>query len=314
MKQITKWLTSLLAVLILVANFNVNVLAQDTIKIGILQTVEHDALNAVREGFQEQINQSSLKDRVEWDVQNANGDLTTLQSMAEKLARDNDILLAIATPAAQALANIETEKPIFIAAVADPVKAGVAESLESSGRNVTGTSNMSPTAEQAELLVRNFPEAKTVGLIYNSSEVNSQVQVERAQKAFDELGINLELATVASTNEIGQVMESLVKNVDSVFLVTDNTIDSAISLVGDIAKKAGLPVVGSADTTIKANGLMTLSYPYLEYGKQTANMVVKMLDEGLAPKDMPIELAKEWQLFVNEDYAKVIGVDPTGIK
>lgn len=302
-------------VLSLVTNVSIlQVQAQEKIKIGILQTVEHTALNAVVEGFQTQLNESVLKDRIEWDVQNANGDLTAMQSMAEKLARDNDILLAVATPAAQALAAVESEKPIFIAAVADPVKAGVAESLESSGRNVTGTSNMSPTEEQVALLQKNFPDVKTVGLIYNASEVNSQVQVERAQKAFEAAGIKLELGTVTSTNDVSQVMQALVEKSQAIFLVTDNTIDSAINLVGDLAKEAKLPVVGSADTTIAANGLMTLSYPYLDYGKQTADMVVRLVEENLAPADMPIELAKEWQLFVNEDYAKAIGIDPTNIK
>lgn len=293
---------------------SLQVKAQDKIKIGVLQTVEHEALDAVLKGFQETIEKSSLADRVEFDVQNASGDMSNLQSMAEKIARDNDILFAIATPAAQALATVEAKKPIFIAAVTDPVEAGLAESIEKPGKNVTGTSDLSPIKEQVELLHRNFPEAKNIGIIYNSSEVNSIVLTDLAKKEIETLGLTVVEGTVTSSNDIAQVMGALVSKVDAMFMVTDNTIDSAIALVGDLAKEAKIPTIGSSEPVVKANGLATLSNSYEDFGIQTANMLVKMVEEDLNPADMPIEFAENLNLVVNEDFAKAIGVDPKTIK
>lgn len=290
--------------------------AQDdqVIKIGVLQLVQHEALDAVLKGFTETLDASSYADRIEWDIQNANGDQSTLQSMSEKIARDNDILLAIATPTAQALATAETKKPIFIAAVTDPVEAGLADSLEKPGRNVTGTSDMAPIDEQVELLIRNFPDVNKVGIIYNSSEVNSTVQAEAAKLALETAGLTVEISTVTNTNDIAQNMSSLVEKVEAMFMVTDNTIDSSIALVGDIAKEAGIPTIGSSDSVVLTNGLATLSSSYEDYGVQTAQMLIRMLDEELTPSDMPIELAKEFKIVVNSEFAKAIGIDPESIK
>lgn len=287
---------------------------EETINIGVVQYVEHEALDAVLKGFQETLDSSAYGDRIEWDINNASGDQASLQSLSEKVARDNDILFAIATPAAQTLASVEQEKPIFIAAVTDPVEAGLADSIEAPGGNITGTSDMAPIEEQVDLLIRNFPDVETVGLIYNSSEVNSQVQAGVAVELLEEHGLATEVQTVISTNDISQVMNALVGNVDAMFMVTDNTIDSAITLVGDIAKEAGIPTIGSSDSVVRTNGLATLSNSYEDYGVQTAEMVIRMLDEDLSPGEMEIELGKDFQIIVNEDFAEAIGVDPSTIE
>lgn len=304
-------------VLILLPMLSGNQVAQaqeEPIKIGVVQYVEHEALDAVLKGFQETLDNSDYADRIEWDINNASGDQASLQSLSEKVARDNDILFAIATPAAQTLASVEQVKPIFIAAVTDPVEAGLAESIEVPGGNITGTSDMAPIEEQVDLLVRNFPDVETVGLIYNSSEVNSQVQAAVAVELLEAQGLETEVQTVISTNDIAQVMNSVVGNVDAMFMVTDNTIDSAISLVGDIAKDAGIPTIGSSDSVVRTNGLATLSNSYEDYGIQTAEMVIRMLDEELNPGEMEIELGKDFQIVVNEDFAEAIGVDPSSIE
>ena len=287
---------------------------EETIKIGVVQYVEHEALDVVLKGFQETLDSSAYGDRIEWDINNASGDQASLQSLSEKVARDNDILFAIATPAAQTLASVEQEKPIFIAAVTDPVEAGLADSIEAPGGNITGTSDMAPIEEQVDLLIRNFPDVETVGLIYNSSEVNSQVQAGVAVELLEEHGLATDVQTVISTNDISQVMNALVGNVDAMFMVTDNTIDSAITLVGDIAKEAGIPTIGSSDSVVRTNGLATLSNSYEDYGVQTAEMVIRMLDEDLSPGEMEIELGKDFQIIVNEDFAEAIGVDPSTIE
>lgn len=288
--------------------------AEDPIKVGILQYVDHDALNAVNKGFVETLGASEYGDRIEIDQTNANGDQATLQSISEKLARDNDYLFAIATPAAQALATVESEKPIFIAAVTDPVAAGLADSMENPGRNVTGTSDQAPIDEQVDLLVRNFPDTKTVGLIYNSSETNSKIQADQAVELLEKAGLKAQVATVTGTNDIAQVLNPLLDQVDAMFMVTDNTIDSAITLVGDSAKEAGIPTIGSSDSVVRTNGLATISNSYEDYGVQTAKMLIKMLDEGLKPGDMPIELGDAYEIVVNEDFAKALNLDPASIK
>lgn len=306
--------TVVLALLPILAGGQAVQAQEETINIGVVQYVEHEALDAVLKGFQETLDNSAYGDRIEWDINNASGDQASLQSLSEKVARDNDILFAIATPAAQTLASVEQEKPIFIAAVTDPVEAGLADSIEAPGGNITGTSDMAPIEEQVDLLIRNFPDVETVGLIYNSSEVNSQVQAGVAVELLEEQGLATDVQTVISTNDISQVMNALVGNVDAMFMVTDNTIDSAITLVGDIAKEAGIPTIGSSDSVVRTNGLATLSNSYEDYGVQTAEMVIRMLDEDLNPGEMEIELGKDFQIIVNEDFAEAIGVDPSTIE
>src|SRR5699024_8956680 len=286
--------TVVLALLPMLAGGQAVQAQEETINIGVVQYVEHEALDAVLKGFQETLDNSAYGDRIEWDINNASGDQSSLQSLSEKVARDNDILFAIATPAAQTVAAVEKEKSIFIAAVTDPVEAGLADSIEAPGGNITGTSDMAPIEEQVDLLIRNFPDVETVGLIYNSSEVNSQVQAGVAVELLEEQGLATEVQTVISTNDISQVMNALVGNVDAMFMVTDNTIDSAITLVGDIAKEAGIPTIGSSDSVVRTNGLATLSNSYEDYSVQTAEMVIRMLDEDLNPGEMEIELGKDF--------------------
>lgn len=287
---------------------------EEMIKLGVLQFVEHDALDATLKGFKETIEESPYKDKVEWDIQNASGDTANLQSFSERLARDNDILFAIATPAAQSLALVESSKPIFFAAVTDPVEAGLAKSMDQPEMNLTGTSDMAPIDEQVELLVRNFPDIETVGILYNSSEVNSVIQAEMATEALEEKGLTVEEQTVTSTNDIHQAMGALARKVDGMFMVTDNTIDSAIQLVGEIALENNLPMIGSSKEVIEKGGLATISSSYEDYGRQTAEMVIRMLDEDLDVKDMPVELAKHFDVIVNKEFAEQLGVDPDSIK
>lgn len=292
-----------------------SVSAQDEpLKIGILQHVSHVALDDSRDGFIERMNELYGEENIEWDLQNANGEMSMLQSLSEKIARDNDILYAIATPAAQALASVEQEKPIFFAAVAAPLEAKLVDTMEVPGRNVTGVTNLGPIADHIDLLLSVVPDAKNIGTIYNSSEVNAQHQVDIASKIIEEKGLNHVVQSVISTNDISQAMTALVNESDAILLVTDNTIDSSVTLVGDIAKEAGIALIGSSDSVIKANGLATISNSYFDYGAQTADMVKRMLDEELSPAEMPVEIGKNFELIVNEEFAEAIGVDATSIE
>lgn len=314
MKKIMTLLTVLLVAISALSPAGASVKAQDeVIKIGILQHVSHVALDDTRDGFIEQM-EELLDGNVEWDIQNANGDMSTLQSLGEKIARDNDIIFAIATPAAQALATVEQEKPIFFSAVAAPLEAQLVDSMEEPGRNLTGTTNLGPIEDHINLLLELYPEAKTIGTIYNSSEVNAEYQVNIAQEIIEAKGLEYNIKTVTNTNDISQAMTALVNESDAILLVTDNTIDSSITLVGDIAKEAGKGIIGSSDSTILANGLATISNSYINYGKQTADMVKRLLDEDLLPGQMAVEVGNQFELIVNEDYAEAIGIDVSSLE
>ena len=301
-------LAMLMSLLAIILSPLANATAQEDtpIKIGVLQHVEHEALNDAQQGFFDRMNEE-YGDRIEWDIQNASGNMASLQSIAEKLARESDVLYAIATPAAQALAAVETEKPIFFSA---PLQAGLVDTMEEPGRNLTGTTNLGPIEDHVELLIKNFPDAKNIGILYNSSEVNAQHQVDLAVEAMEARDLTPVLGTITSTNDIQQILSSLIEEIDVLLMVTDNTVDSSIALVGDMAKAAGIPTVGSSDSVVKANGLMTISNSYIDYGVQTAEMAIRYLEEDLNVAEMPVEIGKNFVMIVNEEFAEAIGIDP----
>lgn len=290
--------------------------AKEKLKVGILQPVEHTSFNFAREGFMAGLEEAGYKDgdNLKITYLNANGDTASLQTMAESLVRDNDYLLAIGTPSIQTLANVTKDKPIFFTAVSDPKGAGVIKDLEHPGGNITGTSNLNPIASQIELMIDTVPEAKRIGIMYNAGEANSIFQVEKATEIMKEKGLEPVLETVATSNDVSQVADKLVREVDAIFLVTDNTTTSAINLIGEKAKQDKVPVFGGANDIIADNGLATYGLDYFELGKQTADMLLKSIKEEIKPGDMPVEYAKNLKLEVNRDFADAIGIDPDSIK
>ena len=289
---------------------------EDVINIGILQYVEHDSLDANREGFIDGLKEAGYVDgeNIKINVLNAAADNSNLQTMAETLGNSNDYIFAIATPAAQAVANVVTDIPVYFSSVTDPVDAGLVESLEKPGGNVTGTTDGGPITEQVDLLLSIVPEAERIGIIYNSGETNSLGEATKAADYIESLGKEPVVSTVTSTNDISQAMSALVSEVDAIFTVTDNTIASAMPLVGDLAKEAGLAVVGGSKDMVVENGLATYGLDYYELGKQTAQLLVKQIEEELDTADIPVESAAVLELVVNEAYAEAIGIDPTSIK
>lgn len=305
------------SLIMLVSNLVPLISAQeDVINIGILQYVEHDSLDANREGFIAGLNEAGYVDgeNIKINVLNAAADNSNLQTMVETLGNSNDYIFAIATPAAQAVANVVTDIPVYFSAVTDPVDAGLVESLEKPGSNVTGTTDGGPITEQVDLLLSIVPEAERIGIIYNSGETNSLGEATKAAEYIESLGKEPVVSTVTSTNDISQAMSALVSDVDAIFTVTDNTIASAMPLVGDLAKEAGLAVVGGSKDMVVENGLATYGLDYYELGKQTAQLLVKQIEEELDTADIPVESAAVLELVVNEAYAEAIGIDPTSIE
>lgn len=312
LKSIVKGLTALSLIGLPVVSAQ-----EETVNIGILQYIEHESLDATREGFIDQLDELGYTDgeKIKINEYNAAGDNSNMQSMSESLTDSNDYLFAISTPAAQTLANVEMEKPIYFSAVTDAVEAGLVESNEKPGRNVTGTIDAGPVKEQAELVKAIYPDAKKVGLIYNSGEANSVVEAERAKAALEDLGLEVVEQTVTSTNDISQNLSALINDgVDVVFTVTDNTIASAMKLAGDLCKEAGIGLIGGSTDMVETNGLATYGLDYYELGRQTARMLVRQIEEDLTPDQMPVEEAEELSLVVNSEYAESVGINPEDIK
>lgn len=313
--QIIKTLSLLTLILSSVSLLGVSANERQAISVGILQFNEHNSLNANREGFIAGLLEAGYVEGENLTINyvDAGADISSLSSMAESLVNNNDYLLGIATPAAQALANASSDKAVFFSSVADPLGAGVVESMEEPGANVTGTTNIGPIKEQIDILYGLIPEAEKIGLIYNSSEVNAMYQVEIAKEVLSGLGLEIVEGTITSTNDISQVLGALVEEVDGIYLVTDNYIASAMALVGDISKEAQIPIVGGSNDMIEENGLATYGLDYYKLGWQTAKMLIDHIDNGTEIATMSVQYAEELELIINEDYANAVGIDPASI-
>lgn len=289
----------------------------DSKKIGVLQPVEHGSLDAAFEGFKEGLAENGFKDgdNLTIEYSNAQNDQAQLKSMSEKLVKEKpDLLLGIATPAAQSLVNETTNIPILVTAVTDLVSAKLVKSDEKPGGNVTGTTDIVPIDKQISLLLNIVPDAKTVGIMYNAGEANSKIQADMAEKALKDAGINSKVLTANSTNDVQQVTTSLAKDVDAIYIPTDNTFASAAAVIGEVAKEHKIPVIAGSIEQVEEGGLATVGIDYQSLGKQTGAMAAKILKGEAKPAEMPVEKAKDLTLFVNKDMAKALDIDPDTIK
>lgn len=280
-------------------------------KIGISQYMAHASLDEAANGFIDGLAEAGYVDgeNITIDFQNAQGDLSNSQTIAQKLVNDqSDLILAIATTTAQSVANLTQDIPILITAVTDPEDAKLVESNEAPGGNVTGTSDLTPIKQQIELLTELAPEATNIAMLYSSSEPNSLFQIEIAHGVCDDLGITYVDATVSSTNEIQQVVQSLVGKVDAIYIPTDNTIASAMANVAMVTIPAGLPVVTGAPAMAEDGALASIGVDYYELGKLTATQAVAILEGESVPADMPILYIEDPEVYINYDYADQIGL------
>lgn len=284
--------------------------AEKVIKIGITQIVDHPALNAVRDGFIDEMTELGyvLDKDVVYDLQNAQGDMATANTIAQKFVSEGvDLILSIATPTSQAAVNATTTIPIVFSAVTDPIVAGLVKNLENSGNNVTGISDLTPVKKQFQLIKEILPKAKAVGTIYNLAEANSVRLNELAKEACADLGLELIEATVSSSADVLLAARSLVGKVDAIYISTDNATVSALDAVVQVTIENKIPLILADPTTLNKGALVALGFDYYQHGQQTAPIVIKIL-EGTKPTDIPVEFAKNVQLAVNLDTAKEIGM------
>lgn len=283
----------------------------DTKIIGIIQLMEHPALDAARVGFVEELAANGYVDgqNIEIRYYNAQNDQSNCQTIAQTLVSNQcDLILAIATPAAQAIATVTQDIPILVTAITDPADSGLVESNEVPGGNVSGTSDLTPVKEQMELLKQLYPNATKVGMLYTSSESNSEFQVNLAKEAAAALGMETEDFTISEANEIQQVTQSAVGKVDALYVPTDNTLAGAMTSVTQITTPAGMPVIVGEEGMVSGGGLATYGINYTELGKLTGKQAVQILKGEAEPATMPIGYLTEFSLTINQTTADALGV------
>ena len=285
-------------------------------KVGVLQLTEHSALDSANDGFVQAIKESGID--VNIDQHDAQNDQSACQTIASKFVSDgDDLIFAVATPAAQAAAGATTDIPIVGTAITDFADSGLVKSNDKPETNVTGTSDLTPVAEQLDMLNKVLPDAKTIGLLYASNEANSKLQIDMAKKELDKLGVGYKEYSVSSSNEIQSVVESAVSEVDALYSPTDNTIAAAAAQVGQIALENKVPFIAGEEGMFTAGqALFTLSIDYEALGYTAGEMAVKILKGESKPADMAIESTPKDKLktLKNDEVAKTLGIDLSALQ
>ena len=285
---------------------------KDVFRIGISQFITHQSLDATREGFVDELAKQGYAEgkNIEIDLQNAQGEQRNLKTISQQLAESSDVVLAIATPSAQSLANTTQTTPVIFSAVTDPVSAKLVESREHPGGNVTGTSDQSSDAisTQINLIKKVLPKAKTIGILYTQSEPNSVVQKDEAKRLLEEKGFTVVEKTILDSNNVKAAAESLMAEVDMVFVPTDNIISSTMETVKQVSIKNKVPVFGGSTEMIAVGGLYNYGTNYEELGRQTARMLIRVL-KGEKPENIAVELPEKLELHTNQEIADALGID-----
>jgi ABC superfamily ATP binding cassette transporter, binding protein len=284
---------------------------EKTYKIGVVQLVEHGALDEANRGFVDGLKERGFDvgKNVKIDQQNAQADQSNLQNIVQRFVSDKvDLICAIATPSVQSAANVTKDIPIVGTAVTDYVSAKVVRSNENPGGNVTGTSDLSPIADQIDLLMKLYPNAKTIGTIYSSSEINSEIQVKAMKEYAASKGLTVRVATISTVNDIQQAAQSIVGEVDVFYEPSDNIIASAMPTLASVTDPAGKGIICAVPTMVQAGGLATYGIDYYKLGVQTGAMAADILEGKRKPADMQIETAHELMLVINKKNADKIGL------
>ena len=285
---------------------------KDVFRIGISQFITHQSLDATREGFVDELAKQGYVEgeNIEIDLQNAQGEQRNLKTISQQLAESSDVVLAIATPSAQSLANTTQTTPVIFSAVTDPVSAKLVESREHPGGNVTGTSDQSSDAisTQINLIKKVLPKAKSIGILYTQSEPNSVVQKDEAKRLLEEKGFTVVEKTILDSNNVKAAAESLMTEVDMVFVPTDNIISSTMETVKQVSIRHKVPVFGGSTEMVAVGGLYNYGTNYEELGRQTARMLVRIL-KGEKPENIAVELPEKLELHTNQEMAAALGID-----
>lgn len=283
---------------------------ENTVNIGISQIASHSALDLAREGFVEALNSKGYKEEenLNLEIQNAEGDIATSQMIAESfISNDNDLIFAIGTPAAQAAFNTTKDIPIITTAVTDAVQAGLVKSEEKSGTNVAGTSDSVPLDKQLELIQKIFKDVKTIGVLYNTSEVNSEIQVDQLKELAKQSNIDVITKGISSVNDISQSLDSILESIDVLYTPADNLVASSMAIIANKAIAKKVPIVGAEEAHVKGGALITEGINYKKLGFEAGIMAVEVL-EGKDIKELPVKTLDETDLVINEDTLKKLSI------
>ncbi|WP_125565367.1 ABC transporter substrate-binding protein [Companilactobacillus insicii] len=289
-----------------------------TINVGILQNVQHGSLDAARNGFKSGLTEAVKKHdksmKVNYTYMNAQGDQSNVNSMSQQLVQKKpSLMLAIGTQAAQGLAKKTKTTPIIVTAVTDPKGAGLVKSNNKPNTNVTGASDSAPVEKQMKLLKSIVKNDKPIGIMYNSSEENSVLLVNRAKKYAKKNNIAIKTVSVTSTNDVASAVSGMKNNVSGIYLPTDNLMASSMKTIGKKAREAKLPVVTGSIEMAQDGGTTTYGINYKDLGKQAGDMAYQVLINKKKPQTMAVETSKTLKLYVNKANAKEIGIDPSSI-
>ncbi len=285
----------------------------EMVSIGVIQFMQHASLDQNYEGFIAGLAEAGYVEgeNLTINFQNASGEVANCQQICELFANsDTDLVFAIATPAAQSAVNVlqETEVPVLFSSVTDAVGAGLVDSNEAPGKNVTGTLDMPVIADQIAVIKDVLPEVQKLAILYTSSEANSEIQAEEAKAAAEALGMEVIIQTSSSSNDIPQVISSVVGSADAIYIPSDNAFASAMATVNSTAVDNQIPVFCAVEAMIQEGGIATTAIDYYELGKQTAVQAVRVLN-GESASEIAVETQKECALVVNKTFAESVGVE-----
>ena len=265
----------------------------ETYTVGIIQQLEHPALDAATQGFQDKLTEL-LGDSVTFDYQNAQGEQTNCTTIATKfVSNEVDLIMANATTALQSAAAATGDIPIVGTSVTDYVTAGVVDSNEAPGKNVTGASDLAPIDQQIAMLLELVPDVTKVGIVYCSAEPNSIYQSQLAQAELDKAGVAWAEYTAADSNEVQSVVTKAVSECDVLYVPTDNTMANNTEIIKNVAVPAGIPVIAGEEGICSGCGIATLSISYYDLGVKAAEMAYEILVNGANPAEMPIEYVSD---------------------
>ncbi len=283
-----------------------------SVRISISQFVEHPALNAVMKGFKDDLQENGVV--AEYKDYNANGNMSTAGQIATQIAADApDLIVAIATPTAQACAKAYekapqlTQTPMLFTAITDPLEAGLVKDYMHPGPNITGVSNQMPMDKHLEMLRRFLPKLAKLGVLYNGGEVNSVSNVKRLKEAAAKMDITLLEGPVTNSADVYQTAQSLVGKVEALFVPTDNTVVSALEAVIKVCERTQLPLFSADTDSVKRGAIAAMGFDYYLHGKQTGAMARKIL-AGTKPESLPVEFQKNLSFHINPKAAEQMGL------
>ena len=279
------------------------------VKVGVLQFTSHEALDQIYQGIRTGLKEEGYSGKhLDLQFMNAQGDQSRIQTMSQQLvSNQNDVLIGIATPAAQGLASATKKIPIVMGAITDPIGAKLMTNLDKPTGNITGVSDQTPISEDIDLIQKLTPNIKTIGVLSASSEDNSPSQVKRFKDEAQKKGYTVLEYSVPSTNEVATTMSVMTGRVDAIWIPIDNTIASAFSTVVNAANQANIPVYPSVDTLVQEGGLAAVSLDQYQLGVDTGKMAAKIL-KGQKVSDTPVERYTKGSPVVNQKVADQLGI------